>query len=183
MKQIQLFLIGLFFFISVALAADVAKTPESGVPPTDATSANVNSAAPSDNASPAAPGDSENDPFSSGFDDEPAGPAAADNTVAHGPPLILQGVAIGGDRAVVVINGKTYAKGQVRDNIELVEVRKREADIKVNGNPQTLSFSVALMKKESVPVAKKSESSSMLAATSVGSEDSDVNSTPKEESK
>ena len=85
---------------------------------------------------------SERDPFASSFEKKIAVEAepVVNGAGVLSEVLVLQGVAIGENKATAVINGKTYVKGKTRDNIELIEVRKREADIKVNGASQTISF-------------------------------------------
>lgn len=77
------------------------------------------------------------DPFESGLK------GAAPITRAEEPTLTeelqLQGFAISGKKATVVINGKTYIKGApAKDGIEVIEVRRGEADIKWAGQAKTL---------------------------------------------
>ncbi len=82
------------------------------------------------------------DPFSSGLEGGASEPRATAVSVSNsGGEPVLQGLAIKGDKASAVISGKTYNQGEAaRNGIEVVEVRKGEADIRWGGQNKTLRF-------------------------------------------
>lgn len=102
------------------------------------------------------------DPFSSSLESMPVEASIQQPDALASPTqaFVLQGVAIGSRNATAVINGRTYTKGKNRDNILLVEVRKREADISVDGVLQTVRFPVSKVKKNNKKaiLSKKQES-------------------------
>ncbi len=89
------------------------------------------------------------DPFNNGAEDPfQSNPVPGEPMLAVQDP-ILQGLAIGHNKSTAVINGKTYVQGEgVRDGIELVEVRKKEADINLSGIFRTIRLVPELRTEE-----------------------------------
>ncbi len=54
--------------------------------------------------------------------------------------VLLQGLGLGANDAFAVLNGELYAIGEEKDGIKLVEVRKGEADVIVDGATRKLFF-------------------------------------------
>ncbi len=82
------------------------------------------------------------DPFSSGLEDGNNQKSVATSTGGNSAAeLVLEGLAIKGEKASAIINGRTYHKGESpRNGIEVLEVRKGEADIRWGGLKKTLRF-------------------------------------------
>lgn len=99
-------------------------------------------------------GEPERDPFRSDIETaESQAEADAPMASSDGAEPVLQGLAINGEHASAVINGRTYGKGKEAQNgIQVVEIRKGEADIIWSGQKRTLRFSPKKTQKE-----KKSE--------------------------
>ena len=49
----------------------------------------------------------------------------------------LQGIGLGGKNAYAIIGGEVFFSGDEKNGIKLVEVRRQEVDIIVNGKPMT----------------------------------------------
>ena len=150
MKNFKLYFVGLMAIQVIAFAEVPVEIPaKEEVTPTSTKPAQLPS-----------PAVSERDPFASGLDDitvNPVVPIIAEAAVVE-QNMVLEGVAIGPTAATAVINRKTYAKGKLKDGIEVIEVRNREADIKVNGVLRTLSFPVSKVKKTKSETAMSSNS-------------------------
>mgnify|MGYP001231120539 CR=1 FL=1 len=54
--------------------------------------------------------------------------------------LVLQGIGFGSKDAYAIFGGEVYFKGDEKNGIKLVEVRRREVDIIVNGGPMTCAL-------------------------------------------
>lgn len=63
--------------------------------------------------------------------------------VSAGEKILLQGVGSGPRGAYALINGEMYALGEEKKGIKLVEARRGEADIWMNGELLTLSLVTA----------------------------------------
>lgn len=74
------------------------------------------------------------DPFRVRFE-ESAIPRASG---AEGDEIVLEGVGSGPRGTYALINGERYAVGQEKNGIKMVETRRGEADIWVNGELRTL---------------------------------------------
>jgi len=64
------------------------------------------------------------------------------STPVAGPAIAaeLQGIGVGSKEAYAVIGGEVFYKGDEKKGIKLLEVRKREVDIQVNGGNVTVSL-------------------------------------------
>lgn len=102
------------------------------------------------------------DPFNNGAEDPFQGNTAPGEPILAVPDPILQGLAIGNQKSTAVINGKTYVQGdEARDGIELVEVRKKEADINLGGSMRTIRLMPELKsQKKQAKVASEANNAS-----------------------
>ncbi len=83
----------------------------------------------------------ERDPFASNLEEGVPQRVSSVGGTSLGAEPELQGLAIKGDKASAVINGKTYNQGdEARGGIQVIEVRKGEVDIKWGGVNKTLRF-------------------------------------------
>lgn len=77
------------------------------------------------------------DPFQTDLPAQEVGPAPIG---VVGVDVLLQGIARGADSFYAILNGEVYYEGEEREGIKLLEVRKGEADILINGNIRTLKM-------------------------------------------
>ncbi len=80
------------------------------------------------------------DPFAQRFDPDEVptpGPKPADGAAAVAVPP-LEGIGLGGTDAYAIIGGSVYYKGEEKNGIKLLEARRGEVDIFVNGAPMVL---------------------------------------------
>ena len=54
--------------------------------------------------------------------------------------LGLEGIGLSPGKAFAVINGKIYQLGEEQEGIQVTHIRKKEADILINGAPETLQL-------------------------------------------
>lgn len=59
-------------------------------------------------------------------------------TMAAPATLNLEAISLGGDSARVVIDGEIYRPGDIKNGVEIVQIRRREVDIISSGISQTL---------------------------------------------
>lgn len=52
----------------------------------------------------------------------------------------LDGIGLGAGRAFAVVNGRVYQEGEEKEGIRVTKIRKREADILINGRAETLEL-------------------------------------------
>lgn len=83
--------------------------------------------------------------------DEYSMPEAPVQTVGPEVPVLLQGLGFGKEESFAVLNSNVYYVGEEKEGIKLLEVRKGEADILVNGNPRTIK----LLPEEEIQQATK----------------------------
>lgn len=77
------------------------------------------------------------DPFATQFNinDIIAAPAAAPAASVQ-----LEGIGLGGSEAYAVLGGEIYHLGEEKKGIKLIEARRGEVDISMNGETKTLRF-------------------------------------------
>ena len=121
-------LLGLLFLMSPCLfAADGAPVGKTAKAPPKAAAAP--DAAPQDVV----------DPFAARFDPDAVEAAPEPGKTATAVALpILEGIGLGGGDAYAVIGGSVYYKGEEKNGIKLLEARRGEVDIFVNGAPMVL---------------------------------------------
>lgn len=96
------------------------------------------------------------DPFAKRFAPPPP-PVQAQEKAAPAIVSTLQGIGLGGAEAYAVIGDSVYYKGEEKNGIKLLEVRRGEVDIFVNGAMMTLPlFPGDDMKKAQERQEKKS---------------------------
>lgn len=101
------------------------------------------------------------DPFATGTPEAPTFTAPVSGERALSSELVLQGIAMGSERASAVINGRFYRKGEKKDGFELVDVRKKEVDVLFNGTSKTLRMIAPGKKDKEVTYPIQARSSSM----------------------
>ena len=79
------------------------------------------------------------DPFATSLGDAHVSKASV-QPVGNADKLVLQGIGFGSKDAYAIFGGEVYFKGDEKNGIKLVEVRRREVDIIVNGGPMTCSL-------------------------------------------
>ena len=81
------------------------------------------------------------DPFAMAPEEIPeVVPEAASQEVAAEKKVVLQGIGLGRKGSYAVMEGEVFIKGDEKSGIKLLEVRKGEVDIVVNGREVTLSL-------------------------------------------
>ena len=58
----------------------------------------------------------------------------------------LQGIGMGGEKSFAIINGEVYKVGQLKNGIRVTQIRRKEADIIINGVPRHLRMNVVASK-------------------------------------
>ena len=143
MKQTSLrvmILAGSFFVILPQLSADEAALPEYS---------DQSSGAEVDRALQVAQTEVQ-DPFQVKFE-LPDSEAPDGGAVPPGNAGVsLQGIGLGEKKAYAVINGEVYSTGEEKKGIKMIEARKREVDILVDGEFRTvpLPFSEGVPKEQ-----------------------------------
>jgi hypothetical protein len=78
------------------------------------------------------------DPFEDKF--SAAAPIRNAQETMSGPPVqvLLQGIGMGAKGSYAVIDGEVFYAGEEKKGIKIIEVRRREVDIVVGGEPRTV---------------------------------------------
>ena len=73
---------------------------------------------------------------------QPAADAATPGTVMglSTVEVSLEGISLGENKGVVVINGEIYKTGESKNGIEVVQIRRKDADIMINGLLRTVKL-------------------------------------------
>jgi len=150
-------LFGLFLVVlwSSGLVFCVEELPQDVAPPQDVASPQEVVATAPDDTTPGIDSavrmaqEEVRDPFAVAPETE----AAVSAPVVTGPEVtvVLQGIGFGSKDAYAVIGGDVYYIGDEKNGIKLLEVRRREVDILVNGGKMT----VPLFPDESLKKAKE----------------------------
>lgn len=79
------------------------------------------------------------DPFRVGVEPAELAPQAAESSAAN-DNIVLQGMGVSRQGVYAIISGDIYTQGEEKKGIKIVEARRSEVDILVNGAARTLSL-------------------------------------------